>query len=537
MPSIAKDSLSEAIASAAQNPEPASAAGAEIPVTVHASRYSAASKSGGKLPPIHEETCTVIIFPQGAVVRLSAAVTPGELVVLTNKRTGADVICRVTSVKTQPGIQNYVHLEFTQRALDYWEEAPTTGSAKSADKPPAVAGSPMTKSPASPSATPIDAGHRAQSSPTPAENMPVPEVQTSTKVPVPALEVKPLPSPVPKITPLADASTDPFEAVAADIGAPPSRVSEITQVTPSVAKQPQVIPYRSPRFEPFEPLLPQDKKGPKTIILLAVAAVVLLAIGVVAGALFLRNDGGAGVTQSIFSAPAATPSATVAMPSARRAPIVDTSAKTSSPEVAVNASANSSPAEKPSHPPALRPVAETPKPTVVAAEPPKTEVQPQPVIRSAINVGRISAPKIKRAAPPNSSAPPPVLPADSGPLPSILGENVASGPGGSDPLAPAAPAPPPAVKGGQLRQPKLLSSAAAAYPPLARAQRVQGDVVVDALIDASGKVAATKVITGNPLLTKAATDSLLLWKYEPARLDGEPIPIHINVTISFHLGQ
>ena len=112
MQSTAKDPLSE-VASALNNEgqsSPANAAGAEIPVTVHASRYSASSKGAGKLPPVHEETRTVIIFPQGAVVRLSATVTPGELVVLTNKRTGADVICRVTSVKTQPGIQNYVRI-------------------------------------------------------------------------------------------------------------------------------------------------------------------------------------------------------------------------------------------------------------------------------------------------------------------------------------------------------------------------------------------------------------------------------------------
>jgi hypothetical protein len=127
MPGTAKDVFSEAGISGdaatieAQGSQASSASGAEIPVTVHASRYSSASKGTGKLPPVHEDTRTVIIFPQGAVVRLSATVTLGELVVLTNTRTGADVICRVTSVKTQPGIQNYVHLEFTQRALDFWE--------------------------------------------------------------------------------------------------------------------------------------------------------------------------------------------------------------------------------------------------------------------------------------------------------------------------------------------------------------------------------------------------------------------------------
>src|SRR5580698_1144532 len=68
------------------------AVGAEIAVTIHASRYSTASRgtASKNLPPIHEETRTVIIFPNGAVVRLSASVTAGELVVLTNQRTADD---------------------------------------------------------------------------------------------------------------------------------------------------------------------------------------------------------------------------------------------------------------------------------------------------------------------------------------------------------------------------------------------------------------------------------------------------------------
>lgn len=94
MPSTAKDSLFEATTAEGtakneiQGSQPSDAIGAEVPVTIHASRYSAASKGAGKLPPVHEETRTVIIFPQGAVVRLSAMVTPGELVVVTNNRTG-----------------------------------------------------------------------------------------------------------------------------------------------------------------------------------------------------------------------------------------------------------------------------------------------------------------------------------------------------------------------------------------------------------------------------------------------------------------
>ncbi len=98
------------------------AIGAEVPVVVHASRYSSAGLGAGKnLPPVHEETRTVIVFPNGAVVRVGASMAAGELVVLTNQQTGADVICRVVNVKTQPGIQNYVNLEFTQRAPGFWD--------------------------------------------------------------------------------------------------------------------------------------------------------------------------------------------------------------------------------------------------------------------------------------------------------------------------------------------------------------------------------------------------------------------------------
>jgi len=76
------------------------AVGVEIPVVVHASRYSGTARGAGKtLPPVHEDTYSVIVFPQGAVVRLASTVMTGELVVLTNQRSGADALCRVVNVK------------------------------------------------------------------------------------------------------------------------------------------------------------------------------------------------------------------------------------------------------------------------------------------------------------------------------------------------------------------------------------------------------------------------------------------------------
>jgi protein TonB len=59
-------------------------------------------------------------------------------------------------------------------------------------------------------------------------------------------------------------------------------------------------------------------------------------------------------------------------------------------------------------------------------------------------------------------------------------------------------------------------------------------VVVDTAIDAAGNVTTTKVISGPAMLRQAAVDALRRWKYSPATLNGEPIAVHITVTINFH---
>ena len=279
------------------------------------------------------------------------------------------------------------------------------------------------------------------------------------------------------------------------------------------------------------------------------AAIVLLAIGAVGGALFLRWNRALAITQQPSTAPVSTaasepvgtmPTPGLATPEA--APIANASVKSKS--VAPASSIGTLPGNTglgtstvPQSTPARLSI-ETPK-VEVRSEPqlqPKVEVrsepQPQPTMRASINVAKISAPNLKTAAKINALEPPPVLASDPAALPK--GINVANTFGASSSIA--APGPPPAaVKGGQLVQPRLISSIASAYPAAAKAAHVQGDVLIDALIDSTGKVTATKVINGSPLLQQAAVDSLRFWKYEPARLNGEPIPIHIKVNINFRL--
>lgn len=99
------------------------------------------------------------------------------------------------------------------------------------------------------------------------------------------------------------------------------------------------------------------------------------------------------------------------------------------------------------------------------------------------------------------------------------------------PAAPAAPVP----VGGDVKPAKLITSVAPAYPTLAKSQHISGNILIDALIDATGHVIAMKIVSGPTLLHQAAMDALRQWKYQPALLDGKPVPMHLNVTIQFRM--
>jgi len=95
------------------------------------------------------------------------------------------------------------------------------------------------------------------------------------------------------------------------------------------------------------------------------------------------------------------------------------------------------------------------------------------------------------------------------------------------------PTPPAASTSGNLQPPKLVSSTKLTSLSLALTDKMQGVVVIDALVDATGKVSDMRVISGTPRLTQVAMQALPTWKYEPARLNGQPIAMHMNVSINF----
>lgn len=89
----------------------------EVPVTVNGARTVEGSD---KREPFSETTKTVLVFGNGAVIRLGSPVSPGQLLFLTNEKTKKEVVCQVVKSKNYRNISGYVELEFTESVVGFW---------------------------------------------------------------------------------------------------------------------------------------------------------------------------------------------------------------------------------------------------------------------------------------------------------------------------------------------------------------------------------------------------------------------------------
>jgi protein TonB len=76
-----------------------------------------------------------------------------------------------------------------------------------------------------------------------------------------------------------------------------------------------------------------------------------------------------------------------------------------------------------------------------------------------------------------------------------------------------------------------------AYPPIAKSARIQGAVVLYALISKAGTMENLRVLSGHPLLVPAAIDAVSQWRYRPYILNQEPIEVETQITVNFVLGN
>jgi TonB family protein len=80
---------------------------------------------------------------------------------------------------------------------------------------------------------------------------------------------------------------------------------------------------------------------------------------------------------------------------------------------------------------------------------------------------------------------------------------------------------------------KLVQKATPVYPPLARAARVTGAVVLAVLVGTDGHVAGARVVSGHALLTDAALHAVEQWVYSPTIVNGQPTEVETMVTVNF----
>jgi periplasmic protein TonB len=125
-----------------------------------------------------------------------------------------------------------------------------------------------------------------------------------------------------------------------------------------------------------------------------------------------------------------------------------------------------------------------------------------------------------------------------------IGPGVDSGPGIPIPMTgtrPVTPVPPPTVtrafRPSNLLEGSLIRRVQPVYPPLARNARIQGPVVLAAVISKTGTIENLTLISGHPMLVPAALQAVSQWRYRPYILNGDAIEVDTQITVNFVLGQ
>jgi len=86
-----------------------------------------------------------------------------------------------------------------------------------------------------------------------------------------------------------------------------------------------------------------------------------------------------------------------------------------------------------------------------------------------------------------------------------------------------------------IQPPRKIVDVSPTYPTLARAAHQEGIVILETVIDTRGAVQTARVLRGYPLLDQAAVEAVRQWRFTPALLNGQPVPVVMTVTVIFTL--
>ena len=322
----------------------------------------------------------------------------------------------------------------------------------------------------------------------------------SAAAPAPAKEAA---TPAPTATPVEKKSNAPeFVGHATVIAAP-------AVATPSAPSQ-----FEAPKFGALEANETAAASGGNKKIFMAIAAVAVIAVAAYFG--WTKFGSKSTATQTASNPPAA--------------------AAPSSPAPAATVP-NSAPSHVPS-PSTTTPPVESAKPSATITNSPAIKIESEPVSEPVVKkptapaiVVKSTSPAKKTQAPPEDAAPQ---------VPSPLGVAQDSEKHISNLMA-STPVNLPKQAVSTLKisqgvsQGLLIKRVQPRYPQNALSMRVQGTVQMDATIDKEGNVKNLKVLSGDPVLARAASDAVHQWRYKPYYLDGEPVEIQTQITVNFKL--
>jgi periplasmic protein TonB len=616
--STAESSVSQ---SASQNKSAAGhmrsdAVSLEVSVRVHGSKVKDVVL--GTTPhtePFEEQTITMIIFPQGAVLKMLTPVNVGQMLVVTNLKSRQDAICRVIKVRPNANLAAYVEVEFTNRQPGYWGNAfPSDVPAPSprvaappADLPPAAAEPPkpvqdISWAPAAPPSAP--ASKPLESSPAKNDLKPATAPPQTTNPPAkltPSFifigsqeEVQPAASATATIKPGTPRETAhenfaplaPKTPAASEIPPPPpaslsmpelqgdldaGSSSTVAAIAAPVAHEDDVLaaaaqssPPETSRstfgsfaggatlaaarstssesfgagFDSGEAASAGYSSAPKQNWTL-LAACTVVAFVVLGGGYFYLHGHSANGSANKTPATANPPAATLSQSAQAERPIVPANedpmagASNASVNPPAHASAASAPAAAPLNAAnTARPLQPTPD---APPQPSKSAKQAAPKLTPDMMSQSLNSHPTSSQRADAGSADAPTLADDSASV-AAQTDTLSGIPSSSN----VADLPPPTIQpegpvkiGGNVKEPRLVSSVLPVYPIGAIQAGVSGDVVIQTTIDKTGKVAEMHVVSGSPLLRQAALDALRRWKYEPSTLDGQPVAVQMQVTIKF----
>ncbi len=123
-----------------------------------------------------------------------------------------------------------------------------------------------------------------------------------------------------------------------------------------------------------------------------------------------------------------------------------------------------------------------------------------------------------------------------GQLGGVIGGILSSTPSSAAVPKLAIPVPPKRIRVSQgVTEGRLVRKIEPNYPPLALSARIQGQVLLTAIISKTGEIQNLVLVSGHPMLVPAALAAVKQWRYRPFLLNGEPVEVETTITVNFQL--